>query len=142
MQLPKYIHHELTNCVKRPVFFDLSEVAGLFFNDKAANMLLENNHVRIENLYTLDNQRANINISLTILTGEFTTPFEYFELKFLIFTASGTESLNIYDGIENLNINHLKKWMHIALCDEKRKMYLSTDLPENYDFTPWLTLPE
>lgn len=115
-----------------PIIFDLASIAGLFFKEDAVNALLEENSITIKNLYSKNSELASIYIDLSLANCD------YYELTFRIMDLRGDESIRIYDELINLDSYNLKKWMHIALCDEIRKRDLINNFPENYSFKPYL----
>lgn len=112
----------------KPVIFELGTVAGLFFNDEGIHLLFRDDFIQLGEAHTIENDRANIIIALYI------TDTDYFELRFVITTTRGTEHMSTYDKLENLESFQLKKWMHIVLCDKKRKISLIKRYPELYSF--------
>ncbi|MDB5287346.1 MAG: hypothetical protein JWR05_2295 [Mucilaginibacter sp.] len=112
----------------KPIIFELAAIAGLFFNEEGIQELFEHDMLHLAEVRTIDNERADIIVGLSIATSD------YFELSFVLTTTRGIERFSIYDEIENLESFHLKRWMHIVLCDEGRKSSLINSFPEDYSF--------
>lgn len=120
----------------KPVIFDISSIASLFFTESGVNHLVDNELLHIPDVKTIDNEPADIIMGLSPLEGE------YFELKLVLTTTHGVERLTIYDTLKNLNSFQLKKWMHIGLCHEGQKKELISKCPEEYSFDSTLRLAQ
>jgi hypothetical protein len=99
---------------------------------RGVNTLFETNSTTIKNTKTMNSEFATIFIDLSLANCH------YYELTIRIIDLKGDESIRIFDELINSDKCNLKKWMHIALCDEIRKKDLINDLPENYSFKPYL----
>ena len=118
-----------------PIILDLFSFYDVLFGEEKIDTLIESGEIMQLMVSTKSGMPAELKIDLEQNIVEFL-------LKISITSHFGTEEIQVYEDIDDLNELLIKRWIYICTCDEKRKKLYINDKPGLYKFESGIILSE